>query len=100
MSITNSSDKVFYLGFNKDTGELVDVVPTAGKELIFGPNEFKELHNNQISGDRRDVLKKQLNALRGQIRNSAIPAKRLVLVDDPNQSICGGSCGGIPFKIC
>lgn len=32
--LEDSDNKVFYLGFGKNTGELVDVLPTVGKDLI------------------------------------------------------------------
>lgn len=105
MPINNPYNNRFYLGFNKDTGELVDVAgPDNGNSdngnIAFHPESFMQLHNENIDEHTRAELKNVLNKLRVEIRRSSLPAKRLVFVDDPKHSICGGSCGGIPFRFC
>jgi hypothetical protein len=100
MSIKNRYSNRFYLGFNKDTGELVDVVGPKDEKIDFHPENFKLLHNEDIDNTTRTELQSILSELRSEIRTSSLPAKRLVFIDNPNHSICGGSCGGIPFRFC
>ena len=100
MSIENPYGNRFYLGFNKDTGELADVVGPKNGDIAFHPDNFRELHKVKIAAKRRKSLKKALSEIRSEIRESSLPSKRLVFVDNPKHSICGGSCGGVPFRFC
>jgi hypothetical protein len=97
--IRNPYENRFYLGFNKDTGELVDVVAPESIAVPFHPDHFKALHEAELDSDTRNKYKDSLGKIRGKIRASSIPPKRLVFIDDPGNSICGGSCGGIPFEL-
>lgn len=100
MSIQNPHDDRFYLGFNRDTGQLVEVVATRKGKVHFGPEEFFQLLKDDLAPDLRKDLKVRISALWNEIRESSIPDTKLVLTDNPGNTICGGSCGGIPFKIC
>lgn len=87
----------FYLGFNQHTGQLVDVIAPDGKKVVFGPEQFNRLNSDEC-GD--EELKKILSNIWVKIRENSIPEINLSLADKPGNTICGGSCGGIPFWMC
>lgn len=127
MTTIQSNENRFYLGFNKDTGQLVEVVAPEGSELLFGPEEFNQLNKDKLDPEMIDSenekkarlkdqlkkgtsietipfdalpLKEQISRVWVNIRESAIPEIRLTLADKSGNTICGGSCGGIPFWMC
>ncbi len=96
--IDNSN--TFYLGFNKHTGQLVDVIAPEGRNVKLHPRKAIQLSLGQLDpAEEKEVLieLKNFNAL---IKDKAMPFVPIILVDEPNSSPCGGSCGGIPFSWC
>ena len=91
----------FYLGFNKDTGELVEVVPPSGKELLLDPADFHLFSLGKLDDDKaQKFFLDRLEDFNRQIKRNARPSMTLTLLDRECGSVCGGSCGGIPFRFC
>ena len=102
MPVPDQKPDIFYLGFNKDTGELVDVVAPSGKEVTLHPGQIHDLSQGRLADDpeMKRRVKEQLKEFNLMIRDNALPSTTLTLFDDPNHSVCGGSIGGIPFRFC
>lgn len=98
--IENPNANIFYLGINKDTGQLVDVVAPRKGEVRFGPDDFCKLYDKDLDPEVKNDIKKRLSALWIEIREFSIPEIKLTLADKSGHTICGGSCGGIPFWMC
>ncbi|KJS28883.1 MAG: hypothetical protein VR64_22480 [Desulfatitalea sp. BRH_c12] len=100
MPAPNQKPDVFYLGFNKDTGELVEVVAPSGKNVTLDPGQIHDLSQGRLDNDMKRSVKEQLKDFKLMIRDNALPSTTLTFFDNPNHSVCGGSIGGIPFRFC
>jgi len=92
-------EDVFYLGFNKETGQLVDVIPPKDKQIKLHPQKAYMGGSNQMRGEEKPVLE-QIKSVHEWLRESGLPPSTIRFYDHPAGSICGGSVGGIPFKWC
>jgi hypothetical protein len=91
---------VFYLGFNKNTGELMEVVPPNKMELQLDPKQVHELGLGLLDPDTAKLVLRQLKNFYGLMKENALPTTTLTFLDNPERSVCGGSVGGVPFKFC
>jgi hypothetical protein len=91
---------VFYLGFNKDTGELVEAIPPAGRRLKLDPAKVKRLSLGLLDEKAKQDVLERLKCVNELIKDNSLAPRSLTFVDLPNQSVCCGSCGGIPFSWC
>ena len=94
------SADVFYLGFHKDTGELVDVVVPKDRELKLDPRKVKQLSLGQLEASDAEKVRGQIRDFYARAQARGMISRRLSFIDEPGQSICCGSCGGIPFCWC
>jgi hypothetical protein len=94
--------ELFYLGFNKDTGELEHVIPPSGHKLILKPDEHKNYKKKNLSGEKKQKFEQQHEHIEYLINKSKdkFEEQKLKFADHPGNSVCGGSCGGIPFSWC
>jgi hypothetical protein len=119
MSEISLDEKCFYLGFNKETGELVHVVPPNGSVLRLDPRQIKLISLGLPCRDeyidendsalkevigypekQKELILKRLEDFNDLIKENALPSRLLTFVDKPESSPCGGSCGGVPFIFC
>lgn len=100
MNTPDSRNDLFYLGFNKDTGELVQVIPPKGRELRVDPEKVKLLSLGLLDRKEKDQVLKQVRLFNELIKEYSPIPRLLSFVDIPGNSPCGGSCGGIPFCWC
>jgi hypothetical protein len=94
------SPDVFYLGFNKDTGELVAAIPPAERRLSLDPDKIKKLSLGLLDEKEKKEILERLKCVNELIKDNSLAPRLLTFVDLPNQSVCCGSCGGIPFSWC
>jgi hypothetical protein len=99
MNAPDPTQDLFYLGFNKDTGELVRVIPPKGRELKVDPEKVKRISLGDDVEDKKMVIE-QIKHFNELIKGYALVPRLLTFVDIPGQSPCGGSCGGTPFCWC
>jgi hypothetical protein len=112
-------DKCFYLGFNKETGELVRVLPPDGSVLRLDPRQIKlislglpckdeyidenDLELKERIGHpekQKELILKRLEDFNDFIKANALPPRLITFADKPESSPCGGSVGGVPFSFC
>jgi hypothetical protein len=100
MPAPNQKPDVFYLGFNKDTGELVEVVAPSKMTVTLDLDKFHDLSRGRLNDDMKQSVKEQLQGFKLMMKDNALPSTTLTFFDDEKHSICGGSIGGIPFRFC
>jgi hypothetical protein len=99
MKTLEATEELFYLGFHKDTGELVRVVPPRGRKLKVDPTIVKRISLGDEVEGKEEVLE-QIKFFNELVKDYALVPRMLSFVDIPGQSPCGGSCGGVPFCWC
>lgn len=99
MNMPDPRSDLFYLGFHKDTGELVQVIPPNDRKLKVDPAIVKRISLGEDIPNRQEVLD-QIKYFNELAKDYALVPRLLSFVDIPGQSPCGGSCGGIPFCWC
>jgi len=94
----NKADDVFKLVFNTD-GEFVDVEPPQKKTLRFGPVPITRLDCKQLRDKNITLPDGSKHSFEDLLGVGNIEMK-LLIVNAPGKSICGGSCGGRAFCWC
>ena len=97
MTIENDQTDIFYLGFNKNTGSFVEVIPPKGKEVTLNPKTVYEHSLGRLRKEEASLLK-EIDAFNENCKEFALPPLTITFVDTPGGSICSGSVGGIPFR--
>lgn len=100
MNMPDPRNDLFYLGFNKHTGELVKVIPPKGHELRVDPEKVKRLSLGLLDRKEKEQVLEQVRIFNKLIKEYTLVPNLLSFVDVPGHSPCGGSCGGIPFCWC
>lgn len=98
MTMTNEHPNLFFLGFHKDTGELVEIVPPAKREVLLHPSDVKKLSLELLDKEKRDDILYQLEEFNRLIKNLALPTGTITFLDIEGASYCGGVVNGIPFR--
>jgi|LGOV01.1.fsa_nt_gb hypothetical protein len=91
-------EDVFKLIFNTE-GDFVDVEPPKGKELKFGPTSIARLSFNELRDPNITLPDGSKSSFEELMATGNIEMK-LLIINAPGRSICGGSCGGIAFSWC
>ncbi len=99
-----NSDDIFYLGFNTNNGDLIDVIPPIKKELILSPKDWHKFNLLKSGGlnekiDPNPILNTIKN-WKATMNDHPLLRKELMFADVPGNSYCCGSCGGVPFCFC
>ncbi|NOR05081.1 MAG: hypothetical protein GQ575_02085 [Deltaproteobacteria bacterium] len=90
-------EDVFELIFSTD-GVLVDVKPPPNRKLKFGPTSISQLSFDQLRG--KNITLKNGNYSFEDLLFAGNIEMKLLIVNSPGNSICGGVCGGIAFSWC
>jgi hypothetical protein len=98
--VKEGRDDLFYLGFHKDTGELVQVIPPEGHELRVDPEKVKRISLGLLDVEEKEKILAQIELFNQLIKENSLVPRVLAFIDVPGHSPCGGSCGGIPFSWC
>lgn len=97
MVMGNENSDVFYLGFNRNTGNLVELIPPNGREIILDPKEVLQLDLGE-SGESKSGVLERLDEVIKLLKTAALPPVTITFADTPGSSICCGSINGIPFR--
>lgn len=102
MNTSKLYPRYFYLGFDKETGELMDVIAPDQKKVKIHPGKYREYHKGQMKIAEKEDFEIHRERLEILIKRSKEKFKeqKLEFADDPGNSVCGGSVGGIPFSWC
>lgn len=91
-------EDVFKLVFSTD-GEFVAVESPPGRKLKFGPTPIGRLSFNQMRGKDVTLQDGSEQSFEDLLITGNIEMK-LLIVNAPGNSICGGVCGGWAFSWC
>jgi hypothetical protein len=91
-------EDVFKLVFSTD-GEFIDVEPPGGRKLRFGPTLIGRLNFDQLRG-KNIILEDGSEQSFEDLMVTGNIEMKLLIVNAPGKSICGGSCGGRAFSWC
>ena len=91
-------EDVFKLVFST-AGQLVDVEPPSNRELRFGPTSIARLSFNELRDPNITLPDGSKSSFEDLLYAGNIEMK-LLIINAPGRSICGGVCGGIAFSWC